>query len=87
MAATLDRLAREYEGRTVVAVCHAGVIMASMRLLLGILHADISAQLRPTNTGLTEWEHEVDQWTLRSYNEAEHLLGLEVRNSDARRPG
>ena len=61
VAATLDRLAREYEGRTVVAVCHAGVIMASMRLLLGILHADISAQLRPTNTGLTEWEHEDDQ--------------------------
>ena len=29
------RLAVEYEGRTVVAVCHAGVIMASMRLLLG----------------------------------------------------
>jgi len=87
VAATLDRLAREYDGRTVVAVCHAGVIMASMRLLLGILHADISAQLRPTNTGLTEWEHEDDRWTLRSYNEAEHLLGLEVRNSDARRPG
>src|SRR3954465_10194511 len=33
---TLDRLAREHDGKTVVAVCHAGVIMASMRLLLGI---------------------------------------------------
>ena len=32
----LDRLAREYTGQTVVAVCHAGVIMASMRLLLGV---------------------------------------------------
>jgi broad specificity phosphatase PhoE len=59
-----------------VAVCHAGVIMAAMRLLLGIGHTDISAQLRPTNTGLTEWEHDGDGWTLRSYNETEHLLGL-----------
>jgi broad specificity phosphatase PhoE len=74
---TLDRLAREYADQTVVAVCHAGVIMASMRLLLGILHADISAQLRPSNTGLTEWEHEGDRWTLRAYNEAVHLSGLD----------
>ena len=59
-----------------VAVCHAGVIMASMRILLGIGHADISAQLRPTNTGLTEWEQEGGRWTLRSYNETDHLLGL-----------
>ena len=27
----LEQLAQEYEGRTVVAVCHAGVIMASLR--------------------------------------------------------
>lgn len=71
--ATLERLARQYAGRTVVAACHAGVIMASMRLLLGIGHVDISAQLRPTNTGLTEWEHDGDHWTLRAYNEAVHL--------------
>jgi probable phosphoglycerate mutase len=76
VAGTLDRLHRDYEGRTVVAVCHAGVIMASMRILLGIGHADISAQLRPTNTGLTEWEQDGDRWTLRSYNETDHLLGL-----------
>jgi probable phosphoglycerate mutase len=71
--ATLERLARQYAGRSVVAACHAGVIMASMRLLLGIGHVDISAQLRPTNTGLTEWEHDGDHWTLRTYNEAVHL--------------
>lgn len=77
VAGALERLRHDHDGRTVVAVCHAGVIMASMRLLLGIGHADISAQLRPTNTGLTEWEHRGDHWTLRSYNEAEHLLGLD----------
>ena len=76
VSATLERLAVEHEGKTVVAVCHAGVIMASMRLLLGILHADISAQLRPTNTGLTEWDHHDGTWTLRTYNDATHLVGL-----------
>jgi broad specificity phosphatase PhoE len=74
----LERVAREYEGQTVVAVCHAGVIMASMRVLLGIPHPGNGARLRPTNTGLTEWEHDpsLDRWTLHSFNDASHLLGL-----------
>jgi probable phosphoglycerate mutase len=73
----LDRLARDYEGRTVMAVCHAGVIMASMRLLLGIPPAG-GTRLRPTNTGLTEWEHEapLDRWTLHAFNDTGHLLGV-----------
>ncbi len=60
-------------------MCHAGVIMASIRLLLGIADPATSAHLRPTNTGLTEWEHDpvLDRWLLRSYNEADHLLGLD----------
>jgi probable phosphoglycerate mutase len=78
VGATLERLARDHAGQTVVAACHAGVIMASMRLLLGIADPATSAHLRPTNTGLTEWEHEptLDRWILRSYNESDHLLGL-----------
>lgn len=76
---TLERLARQHDGATVVAVCHAGVIIASMRLLLGIADPATSAHLRPSNTGLTEWEHEPseDRWLLRSYNDAGHLLDLE----------
>ncbi len=77
--ATLDRLRHEYAGQTVVAACHAGVIMASMRLLLEIPSPSTSAHLRPTNTGLTEWEFQPDhdRWMLRSYNETDHLIGLE----------
>ena len=73
----LGRLAAEYEGRTVVAVCHAGVIMASMRLLLGLPQGSTSARLRPTNTGLTVWEHDpsLDQWSLHTFNDASHLPG------------
>jgi broad specificity phosphatase PhoE len=88
----LERVAREYDGQTVVAVCHAGVIMASMRMLLGIPHLGSGAQLRPTNTGLTEWEHDpaLDRWTLHSFNETSHLLGLRQladRSADHDRAG
>lgn len=79
---TLERLARDHAGKTVVAVCHAGVIMATLRILLGIPDTRTSAHLRPTNTGLTEWEHDpgIESWILRSYNETDHLLGLLARD-------
>ena len=78
VARTLERLAREHEGQTVVVVSHAGFIMASMRLLLGIADPSTSAHLQPANTGLTEWEwHEPSgRWILRYFNETVHLLGL-----------
>lgn len=74
----LTRVAAEYDGQTVVAVCHAGVIAASLRVNLGIPHLGTGARLRPTNTGLTVWEHDrsPDQWTLHTFNEASHLVGL-----------
>lgn len=75
---TLEAMAQDYEERTVVAVCHAGVIMASMRVLLDMpIAAERAARLQPTNTGLTAWEHDrtIDRWTLRYFNDAGHLLG------------
>jgi probable phosphoglycerate mutase len=74
----LERVAAEYEGQTVVAVCHAGVIMASMRLLLGMPLTRATTQLRPSNTGLTEWEHDeaIGRWTLHCFNDADHLRSL-----------
>ena len=75
----LERIAGEFAGQTVVAVCHAGVIMASMRTLLGIPHPGTGARIRPVNTGLTEWERDTDsgRWTLHSFNEHDHLLNLD----------
>jgi broad specificity phosphatase PhoE len=74
----LQRIAAEYPDETVVAVCHAGVIQASLRMLLGVPHPGTGARLQPTNTGLTEWEHDttLDRWTLHAFNDASHLLGL-----------
>jgi broad specificity phosphatase PhoE len=76
----LQRLAADHPDETVVAVCHGGVIMAAMRGLLGFPHSS-STQLRPSNTGLTEWEHDpvLDRWSLHSFNETAHLLDLEAR--------
>jgi probable phosphoglycerate mutase len=74
----LRRIAQDHEGKTVVAVCHAGVITASMRVLLDIPHPGTGARLRPTNTGVTVWEHDpsVDQWSLHAFNDAGHLADL-----------
>jgi broad specificity phosphatase PhoE len=74
----LERLAREHPRETVVAVCHAGVIMASIRMIFGVSQPDSAARLQPTNTGLTEWEHDPSsgRWTLRSFNETTLLLDL-----------
>jgi hypothetical protein len=32
--------------------------------------------MRPSNTGLTEWEHDesLQRWTLHCFNDASHLL-------------
>ena len=72
------RLANEFPDQTVVAVCHAGVIMASMSVLFDIPHPGTGARFRPVNTGLSEWEHDPaqDRWTLLSFNEHEHLQAL-----------
>ncbi len=80
------RIAEEFADQTVVAVCHAGVIMASLRVLFDIPHSGTGTQMRPTNTGLTEWEYVpgLDRWTLHSFNEHAHLLGLGTEGEEPR---
>lgn len=70
----LRRMAAEHAGRTVVCVCHGGVITATMALLVAGGSTTV-ARLVPTNTGVTEWEWEppAGRWTLRSYNKTGHL--------------
>jgi len=49
-----------------------------MRTLLGIPHPGGRSQMRPSNTGVTEWEHDpiLDRWTLHRFNDAGHLAPL-----------
>jgi probable phosphoglycerate mutase len=74
----LERLATDHPDETVVTVCHAGVIMASVRSLFGISHPGSRARLRVTNTGITEWDHDPnsDRWTLLTFNDTSHLARL-----------
>lgn len=76
----MRRIATDHVGKTVVAFCHAGVIEATLRVRIGYHPGDDSAQIRPTNTGITEWEHDhdVDVWTLRGFNDTSHLVDKNV---------
>ena len=51
-----------------------------MRVLLAIPGSGVGTRIQPSNTGLTLWEYEPegDQWSLHSFNEAVHLVGLPV---------
>jgi len=86
---TMERLAVEHPVETVVAVCHAGVIMASLRTVFDIPHPGTGARIQPTNTGLTEWEHDpsADRWTLRAFNDTSHLVGVQPVGAVTRAAG
>ncbi|HXX89240.1 MAG TPA: histidine phosphatase family protein [Acidimicrobiales bacterium] len=73
-AAALEALARRHRGETVVAVCHAGVVEAS---LIRFVPAEGGRRLklRTDHTALTEWELDEGGWRLLRYNDATHLLG------------
>lgn len=73
-----EGIASEFGDRTVMAVCHAGVITASLRVLCEIPQSTTSAHFRPSNTGVTEWEYDTiyPRWILHSFNERAHLHQL-----------
>jgi probable phosphoglycerate mutase len=71
-----QRLAKRFAGRTVVAVSHAGFIVASLIVLFDIPRRgapDGGARLEPVHTALTEWRVSGASWTLVRYNDASHL--------------
>jgi hypothetical protein len=55
----------------VVAVTHAGFVLASMIELFG--GPETRAWLDPSNTGITEWYRSEGKWTLVKYNDFSHL--------------
>ena len=78
----LDRIVREHDGKTIVVVCHGGVIDASFLVFLG-MHT-----LRPPdaafythNTSITLWERRVRdneslRWRLVKYNDDLHTRDI-----------
>ena len=71
VGSTLDRYSERFGGRTVVAVTHAGFVLASMIELFG--GPETRAWLDPSNTGITEWYRSEGKWTLVKYNDFSHL--------------
>jgi broad specificity phosphatase PhoE len=89
VAATLQRLAEQPAGQTVVAVTHAGFIVAAFLGLFGQGvrrsglrlwpddegggRREARVWLDPTHTALTEWRVTGTTWHLACYNDASHL--------------
>lgn len=80
----LHRIAREHDGKTVVVVCHGGVVDAS--LLIGLGMATITpavGQFHTYNTSITEWERgllvrasQTQRWRLIRYNDDLHTRDI-----------
>jgi len=69
---TLDRLAARFEGQTVIAVTHAGFIVAAFLVLFAIPRSGTGARIDPAYASITEWEFSERVWRLVRYNDTGH---------------
>ena len=83
VAAALQALVEEHDGRTVVAAVHGGVVEASAVHFLG-LAKDAGSVLDTTNASVTEWRRSdaipgwgQAGWRLVRFNDAAHLEALD----------
>jgi probable phosphoglycerate mutase len=82
VGATLERIIREYEGKTIVLVCHGGVIDGSLLYFFRMSALTVPpAQMLCDNTSITHWQRVPSKpgafrWRLRKYNDAFHLSDL-----------
>lgn len=74
---TLLRIADEHAGRTVVLVCHGGVVAGSFHTFFGLsVEHGVPVSVWTENTALTEWAREGDgRWRLLRHNDTAHLMG------------
>ena len=70
VAAAQQAIALAHPGQTVLAVTHAGFIVVSFLMFMGISPAEQRAWIDPLHTALTEWEwmEAKEQWRLVRYN-------------------
>jgi len=79
---TLHRIADEQSDKTVVIVCHGGVIDGSMICFFGMnTQAVPAADLHTHNTSITHWERRArpgkpPRWRLIIYNDVAHLRDI-----------
>ena len=80
VASALRAVAEEHAGRTVVVVCHGGIVATSFLTFFGLpVDRPMGAWVVVDNTSLTEWVlGESGQWRLVRHNDAAHLGGLDA---------
>jgi 2,3-bisphosphoglycerate-dependent phosphoglycerate mutase len=74
-SSAVQGLADSHQGGLVVAVCHGGVIEATMLSFLPIPNRNKPFDLPTTYTSITEWERRRSDWRLVRYNDVAHLGG------------
>jgi probable phosphoglycerate mutase len=81
VATALRRITRDHAGKTIVVVCHGGVIDAAFLYFFGMNGlAFPEAGFLTQNTSITRWEHTFAharmRWRLLVYNDVAHLAPL-----------
>lgn len=86
VATAIDRITSAHEGKTIVVVCHAGVIDAAFLSFAGVnMHANAQPlELSTHNTSITHWERRekpesLPIWRLISYNDVLHVQDIDTR--------
>jgi probable phosphoglycerate mutase len=81
VARTLDRLSREYAGRTLVLFTHGGVIDTSFLVFFGLPTLTVpNVRFFSYNTSITHWQHttwrDIKRWRLVRYNDDLHARDI-----------
>jgi 2,3-bisphosphoglycerate-dependent phosphoglycerate mutase len=82
VSSALDRIVRENEGKTIVIVCHGGVVGVSFLYLLGLAAFHLpQAGFDTDNTSITHWvkrsfSGRPARWMLKCYNDTMHLRDI-----------
>lgn len=73
----LDELATEYDGKTVLAACHGGIIIESIVRFFDVPNSR-PLRIQVDFTSITEWTVEDGAWTLVRFNDVAHLLSSDL---------
>jgi len=83
-ATALQRITSEHEGKTIVIICHAGIVDCSMIFFFGMSSLQFpKAYFDTHNTSITHWHRRTDGnlppgWVLEDYNDAMHLRDIDT---------
>lgn len=76
VSAALRRVTDEHAGRTIVVLCHGGIVATSFLTFFDLpVDRPMGAFVVVENTSLTEWVLDGGRWRLVRHNDAAHLGG------------